>query len=63
MISPMSDRGGNDMEDGGATSGETGGVRRSRLLDYAEMSEAAPSPAPTGDSEPLISDDVGPRAA
>jgi len=51
------------MEDGGATSGETGGVRRSRLLDYAEMSEAAPSPAPTGDSEPLISDDVGPRAA
>jgi hypothetical protein len=46
------------MEDGGATSGETGGVRRSRLLDYAEMAEADPPPAPVGDSEPLISDDA-----
>ncbi|WOX15793.1 hypothetical protein R2B38_26330 [Streptomyces sp. N50] len=45
------------MGNGGATSGETGGVRRSRLLDYAEMSEAGPPTAPVGDSEPLISDD------
>ena len=46
------------MGDGGETSGETGGVRRSRLLDYAETAEAGPPPAPVGDSDPLISDDA-----
>lgn len=53
------------MGDGGESNGETGGVRRSRLLDYAEMSEVAPPPAeagpppaPAGDSGPLISDDA-----
>lgn len=56
------------MQNGRETSGEAGGVRRSRLLDYAEMGEAGPSPAPAGpprvsagDSEPLISDDVAAR--
>ena len=42
------------MENGG----ETGGIRRSRLMDYAEMSEPEPPPAPIPDSEPLNSDVV-----
>ena len=37
---------------------ETGGIRRSRLMDYAEMSEPEPPPAPIPDSEPLNSDVV-----
>lgn len=56
------------MENGGEADGEAGGIRRSRLLDYAEMSEAGPPPAPAGPppapvggSEPLISDDVTAR--
>jgi len=48
----MSDRGGSGTE----TGGEAGGVRRSRLLDYAEMSEGGPPPAPITDPEPLNSD-------
>ncbi|WP_435879463.1 hypothetical protein [Streptomyces prunicolor] len=50
----MSDRGGNDMENGG----ETGDIRRSRLSDYAELSEAGPPPAPITEPEPLNSDVV-----
>jgi hypothetical protein len=50
----MSDRGGSDTE----TGGEAGGIRRSRLLDYAEMSEAGPPPAPIVEPEPLNSDVV-----
>ena len=50
----MSDRGGSGTE----ADGEAGGVRRSRLVDYAEMSEAAPAPAPITDSAPLSSDVV-----
>ena len=59
MISPMSDRGGNDndMTDGDESAGETGGIRRSRLLDYAEMGGAEPPAAPVAASEPLTSDD------
>ncbi|MFF6984822.1 hypothetical protein [Streptomyces sp. NPDC010273] len=56
----MSDRGGNDndMADGDESAGETGGIRRSRLLDYAEMGEAEPPAAPVAASEPLTSDDA-----
>ncbi|MFI6545559.1 hypothetical protein ACIBO9_20180 [Streptomyces prunicolor] len=53
----MSDRGGS----GGETGGEAGGIRRSSLLDYAEMSEAVPAPAPITDPEPLSSDVVARR--
>ncbi|WUT19854.1 hypothetical protein OG506_18395 [Streptomyces sp. NBC_00696] len=55
----MSDRGGNDndMTDGDESAGETGGIRRSRLLDYAEMGEAEPPAAPVDAPEPLTSDD------
>ena len=52
---------GNGGRNAGAT-GEAGGIRRSRLLDYAEMGEVGPPPAPAGVSEPLISDDVAARA-
>nr|WSY52219.1 hypothetical protein OG999_20235 [Streptomyces sp. NBC_00886] len=50
----MADRGGSGREDGG----EAGGIRRSRLLDYAEMGEAESPPAPITDPEPLSSDVV-----
>lgn len=65
----MSDRGGNDdMAHGGenagttGAAGEAGGVRRSRLLDYAEPGRAEPAAAPAATSEPLISDDAVARA-
>ncbi|MER7930358.1 hypothetical protein ABTY96_45870 [Streptomyces sp. NPDC096057] len=56
----MSDRGGddNDMADGGESTERAGEIRRSRLLDYAEMGEADPSAAPADASEPLNSDDA-----
>ena len=54
---------GNTGKNGGEAgpSEAAGGIRRSRLLDYAEMSEPAPPPAPISDPEPLISDDVAAR--
>ncbi|MFD4557091.1 hypothetical protein ACFWP5_22705 [Streptomyces sp. NPDC058469] len=49
------------MENSGKDAGETGearGIRRSRLLDYAEMGEAEPPPAPITEFEPLNSGDA-----
>lgn len=58
------------MENGGEADGEAGaseaagepgGIRRSRLLDYAEMGEPESPPAPIPRPEPLTSDDVAAR--